>query len=178
MISEYGDIPYITTHHRKLEELLKDPVPKWNNKPLTADEIKQLKTLLNKKKTLAQVAEGHLDEMHNLTEGKPAPEIDGKDIDGKSMKLSDFRGKVVVLVFWGSWCGPCMREVPHERDLAEKYKGRPFTLLGVNCNEKVDAAKKTMVSEQMNWPQWHDGERDQAGRSSRSSTFEAIRRFL
>ena len=74
------------------------------------------------------------------------------------MKLSDYRGKVVVLVFWGSWCGPCMREVPHERELAEKYKGRPFTLLGVNCSEKVVAAKKTMESEKMTWPQWHDGE--------------------
>ena len=158
VISEYGDIPYITTHQRKLEELLKEPVPKWNNKPLTDDELKQLKSRVNKKKTLAEVAEGHLDEMHNLTEGKPAPEIDGKGIDGKPLKLSDFRGKVVVLVFWGSWCGPCMREVPHERELAEKYKGRPFTLLGVDCNEKAAVAKKTIESEKMTWPQWHDGE--------------------
>ena len=71
MISEYGDIPYLTTRQRMMEELLKEPAPTWNNKLLSAAEIKQLKDLLNKKKTLAQVAEGHLDEMHNLTEGKP-----------------------------------------------------------------------------------------------------------
>ena len=158
VISEYGDIPYITSHQRKLEELLKEPAPKWNNKPLTALELEQLKDRVNKRKTLAQVAEGHLDEMHNLTDGKPAPEIDGMELSGKPMKLSDFRGKVVVLVFWGSWCGPCMREVPDERELAQKFKGRPFTLLGVNCNEPVAAAKKAIESEKMTWPQWHDGE--------------------
>jgi thiol-disulfide isomerase/thioredoxin len=158
VISDYGDIPYLTTRHRMLEDVLKEPVPTVNNRPMTAEEIKQLKDVLNKKKTLAQVAEEHLDEMHNLAVGKPAPEIDSKDIDGKRLKLSDFRGKVVVLVFWGSWCGPCMREVPHERALAEKYKGRPFTLLGVNCNEKADVAKTTIEAEKMTWPQWYDGE--------------------
>ena len=90
VISEYGDIPYITSHQRKLEELLKEPAPKWNNKPLTADEIKQLKDRVNKTKTLAQVAEGHLDEMHNLTEGKPAPEIDGKDIERQAHEALRF----------------------------------------------------------------------------------------
>ena len=52
--------------------------------------------------------------VHNLAVGKPAPEINGVDFDGKPLKLSDYRGKVVVLVFWGTWCGPCMAEVPHE----------------------------------------------------------------
>jgi RNA polymerase sigma factor (sigma-70 family) len=160
VIDEYGDIPYITTQFRGLEKLLKEPDPKWNNKPLTADELQKLKNMVAKTRSLAQVAEGHLDEMHNLTEGKPAPEIDGKDIDGKPLKLVDYRGKVIVLVFWGSWCGPCMREVPHERELVEKYKGKPFTLLGVNCRETAESARKTMEAEKMTWPQWYDGEDD------------------
>jgi RNA polymerase sigma factor (sigma-70 family) len=160
VIDEYGDIPYITAHLRKLEELLKVPVPLWNNRPLTAEELQQLKKMVTQPKTLAQVAEGHLDEMYNLAEGKPAPEIDGRDIDGKPLKLSDYRGKVVVVVFWGSWCGPCMREVPHEREMVEKYKGKPFALLGVNCRENAESARKTMAAEKMTWPQWHDGEDD------------------
>jgi thiol-disulfide isomerase/thioredoxin len=96
--------------------------------------------------------------MQNLVVGKPAPEIDGVDFDGKPLKLSDYRGKVVALVFWGTWCGPCMAEVPHERELVEKYKGRPFAMLGVDCNEPKEVAAKVMESERITWPNWHDGE--------------------
>lgn len=52
---------------------------------------------------LAKAAKGNLFELHNLAIGKPAPEIEGEDIDGNPMKLSDYRGKVVVLDFWGDW---------------------------------------------------------------------------
>lgn len=96
--------------------------------------------------------------MHNVIVGKPAPEIDGVDFDGNPLKLSDYRGKVVALVFWGTWCGPCMREVPNERELVEKYKGRPFAMLGVDCNDPKSKAAKVMESERITWPNWHDGE--------------------
>jgi RNA polymerase sigma factor (sigma-70 family) len=49
--------------------------------------------------------------------GKTAPELVGEDLDGNAMKLSDFRGKVTMVSFWATWCGPCMRMVPHERAL-------------------------------------------------------------
>ena len=48
-----------------------------------------------------------------------APEITGDDLNGRPMKLSDFRGKVVVLDFWGDWCGPCRAMYPHERSLVD-----------------------------------------------------------
>ena len=54
-------------------------------------------------KTLGAAASRNLFEIRNLSIGKVAPEIDGEDIDGNSMKLSDYRGKVVVLDFWGDW---------------------------------------------------------------------------
>jgi hypothetical protein len=54
-------------------------------------------------RTLADIAKATLFEMHHLIVGKPAPEIEGEDIDGKRFKLSDYRGKVVVLDFWGHW---------------------------------------------------------------------------
>ena len=95
--------------------------------------------------------------MQNLVEGNPAPEIDGVDFSGKPLKLSDYRGKVVVLVFWGSWCGPCMREVPHERALAERLKDKPFAVLGVNCDDDKAAAATAIKSERITWPNWHDG---------------------
>lgn len=76
--------------------------------------------------------------------GKAAPDIDGKDLDGNPTRLSEQKGNVVLLVFWASWCAPCMEEIPHENELVERFAGRPFVLLGVNGDlDKRDA--KTAV---------------------------------
>jgi thiol-disulfide isomerase/thioredoxin len=99
-----------------------------------------------------------LDNIPNLKVGGIAPEIDANDMEGKRLKLSDYRGKVVMVVFWGSWCGPCMGMVPQEKALFEKHKGKPFVLLGVNCGDKLDVAKKTITDKKMGWPSWYDGE--------------------
>ena len=104
-----------------------------------------------------QEAEARLDELLNPAVGKPAPEIDGVDFHGMPLKLSDYQGKVVVVVFWGSWCGPCMALVPHERELVERLKGQPFALLGVDCEEDKDTARGVMARERMTWPNWFDG---------------------
>jgi thiol-disulfide isomerase/thioredoxin len=157
VISEYGDIPHITRHQRDLEALLKEPTPKWNGKPLTGDGRRNIERLLARKKTLGEEAEARLDEMLNLAVGKLAPEIEGVDIHGKPLKLSDYKGKVVVLVFWGTWCGPCMAQVPHERELVERLKDQPFALLGVDCEPDKDTARGVMARERMTWPNWFDG---------------------
>ena len=67
-----------------------------------------------------------LDNLPNLKVSGVAPEIDGEDLEGRRMKLSDQRGKVVMLVFWGSWCGPCMAMVPKEKALWERHQSKPF----------------------------------------------------
>jgi len=140
VVAEYADVPHMTALRRKIEALLGEPSPKANGKPLTDADRRKLDELLARDETLGQAAEARLDEMHNLSVGKPAPEIDGVDFDGKPLKLSSFQGKVVVLVFWGSWCGPCMGEISHERELVERTKGKPFAILGVDCDEDKQAA--------------------------------------
>jgi len=157
VIAKYGDVPYRTIKYRELEALMADPSPAWNGKPLTNDERRKLAEIVASKRTLGEEALARLDDMHNLVPGKPAPEIDGVDLLGKRLKLSDYRGKVVVLVFWGSWCGPCMRELPHERELAERLKDKSFALLGINCDEDRSTALKVMETEHIHWPSWHDG---------------------
>jgi thiol-disulfide isomerase/thioredoxin len=167
VVAEYSDVPYVSTKHRELEAILKQPTPTWNGKALTKDELKELETMVRDKGTLGEYAETKLDEIANIGEGKPAPEIVGVDIEGKPLKLSDYRGKVVALVFWGSWCGPCMREVPRERELVEKFQGKPFAMLGVNCNETKEAALKAIQAEKMTWPNWHDEKDEQSSIQSR-----------
>ncbi|HEV3136467.1 MAG TPA: TlpA disulfide reductase family protein [Pirellulales bacterium] len=139
---------------RKTEGLLEEVIAKYGDVPLYSESAQRTAPRL--RKTLGQFAEGLLDEIRNLAIGKPSPEIDGVGLDGQPLKLSDYRGKVVVLVFWGSWCGPCVADIPHERELVERLKGRPFVLLGVDCDEDPAAGRKVIESENVNWHNWYE----------------------
>ncbi len=94
-----------------------------------------------------------------LKVGTVAPDIVGEDLDGKPLSLSVYRGKVVVLCFWATTCGPCMAMVPHERELVRRMEGKPFALVGVDCDEtdEREKARKAALDEQMNWPSFWDG---------------------
>jgi peroxiredoxin len=63
------------------------------------------------------------------------PDFSLRDMDGNTVRLSDFRGKIVLVNFWASWCGPCITEIPGLRELYAKMAGRPFEILGVNVKE-------------------------------------------
>jgi peroxiredoxin len=101
--------------------------------------------------------------LENLHVGRVAPPITGTDLEGKPLNLKDYRGKVVVVVFWGSWCGPCMAKVPHERELHARLKDKPFALLGVSCGDPLDLAKETAKKHRMEWPCWWDGDETRSG---------------
>jgi RNA polymerase sigma factor (sigma-70 family) len=109
--------------------------------------------------TLGDAAERGLFALRHLRLGKSVPDIEGEDLDGKPFKLSDYRGKVVVLVFCGHWCGPCREMNPHKRQLLERWAGKPFALLEVNSDEDREAVKRTMRKEKLTWPCWFDGGR-------------------
>jgi len=94
---------------------------------------------------------------HQPAVGELAPRIVGTDMDGKPLDLNNYRGKVVVLVFWGTWCGPSMSMVPHERALTQWLKGKPFALLGVDSDDNRDQAEAVMRKEQITWSSWFDG---------------------
>jgi thiol-disulfide isomerase/thioredoxin len=97
-------------------------------------------------------------ELKHLTVGAVAPEIAGSDIDGQQMRLSDHRGKVVLLVFWASWCGPCMGDVPHENELHAKFVDRPFAIVGVNTDGAQEIAKGAVQENSIRWRSFWDGE--------------------
>jgi peroxiredoxin len=107
--------------------------------------------------SLGKKAELSLFELNNLGIGKVAPEIDAEDLDGKRLKLSDYRGKVVMLVWWATWCGPCMEIVGHERSLLESLKGKPFVVVGVNSDVDRETARTSATNKAMTWRSWWDG---------------------
>jgi thiol-disulfide isomerase/thioredoxin len=107
--------------------------------------------------TLGEQAAGALLRLNALEVGRPFPELGGIDLNGRPVKISDFRGKVVAISFWASWCGPCMGMVPDEKALVERMKGRPFVLVGVNGDNSVEDAKATAVKTGMNWRSLHGG---------------------
>jgi thiol-disulfide isomerase/thioredoxin len=109
------------------------------------------------KSTLGEVARAKLHEVRFLSIGRVAEEIEGADLDGKKFKLSDYRGKVVVVDFWVDWCGWCRQMYPHERQLVQKFKDQPFALLGVNCDEDKTAVNQVVKKERMTWRSWWDG---------------------
>jgi thiol-disulfide isomerase/thioredoxin len=73
------------------------------------------------------------------------------DFDGKERKLSEFRGKYLLIEFWGSWCGPCVKEVPNFKAAYAKYKGRGFEILGMDEDESVEKVKKFLTEKEVTW---------------------------
>jgi peroxiredoxin len=106
---------------------------------------------------LADDARSELFELRHLGIGRMAPEIEGVALDGQKMKLSDYRGKVVVLTFWGTWCSACMEMVPDERTLVERMSGKPFALVGVNSDDDLTKVKRSAEKEHITWPSFRDG---------------------
>ncbi len=90
--------------------------------------------------------------------GQPGPPIEGVNSDGEPMKLSDFGGKVVVLMFSFKGCGPCEEMYPDNRRMLEKYNDRPFAILGIQRDETMAVVRETVESGTITWPVWWDGE--------------------
>ncbi|PYT49016.1 MAG: TlpA family protein disulfide reductase [Acidobacteria bacterium] len=72
--------------------------------------------------------------------GTPAPDVIFKDLEGKEVPLSSFKGKVVLINFWATWCDPCYIEIPWLIEMQQKYGARGFTVLGVSMDDEGKAA--------------------------------------
>ena len=83
----------------------------------------------------------------NEHDRKPAPDFTLKDANGASVKLSDYRGKVVLLNFWATWCGPCQLEIPWFVGFEQQYKNQGFAVLGVSMDEDGWNAVKPYIAE-------------------------------
>jgi thiol-disulfide isomerase/thioredoxin len=166
---QWGSIPFYASSLAKYDTT---DLTQWGDSKSAADEAEQqleevvtnyadcrdLRPRDSKEQPLLKTeAEKELIQLLHFSLGKAAPEIEAESIEGKRFKLSDSRGKITVLSFWASWCGPCMQLVPVERALTERMKGKPFTVIGVNGDGKLPDARRAMAHEKMTWPSFWNG---------------------
>lgn len=108
--------------------------------------------------TLDVLARRSLFELRNLAVGSKAPEIESVGLDGKTVRLSDLRGKVVVLDIWATWCLPCRKMIPHLRRLVQRLEGKPFVLVSINVDAEMKTLKEFLQAEPMPWTHWYNGD--------------------
>lgn len=130
------------------------------------------KEKLDNVRTLGDLADSEIFSIRNMSVGKQPPDLFGKDLNGKTIRLSDYRGSVVMVTFWGTWCGPCMELIPHEVELANRLSGQPFAILGVNSDPRIDIAKKSVDTHNVPFPSLWCGEQGTFGALPRAWNIE------
>jgi len=95
--------------------------------------------------------------MKQLVVGQEPIPFSVKDTEGKSLSISNYQGKVVLLDFWASWCMPCRMEMPNVIRLYKKYSGRGFEIIGISLDSDQKAFEGFISKNDMSWPQFYDG---------------------
>ena len=80
-----------------------------------------------------------------------APDFTLKTVDGKLFKLSENKGKVILLNFWGTWCGPCRREIPDFNELHKKYRKNGLEIVGITLKRSPYETTETIASFMKDW---------------------------
>jgi thiol-disulfide isomerase/thioredoxin len=92
-----------------------------------------------------------------LVEGSVFPDFDEKDLDGKPLSVGGLKGKVVLIDFWATWCGPCRNELPNVIETYQKHKSEGFAIIGVSLDQSEEKLKDFIAEKKMTWPQYFDG---------------------
>ncbi|MGV3630317.1 MAG: TlpA family protein disulfide reductase [Bacteroidota bacterium] len=135
---EYWDETYLEA----LKKVAVTYKAKYKDSPIAVSMLTQVK----------QIEAGLKDYKLTKSGQKAAPEIALKNPDGKVIKLSSLRGKVVLVDFWASWCGPCRKENPNVVNMYNKYKDKGFTVYSVSLDKDPEAWRRAIKADGLAWP--------------------------
>ncbi|MDF1661867.1 MAG: TlpA disulfide reductase family protein [Planctomycetota bacterium] len=126
-----------------------------------AGKAEEIKALLEEAKK-AKVSEGFLQLIEREIGiakkiGKPFEDFKVKDTDGKELTLSSYKGKIVLIDFWATWCGPCMKEMPNVIKTYKKFHSQGFEIIGISLDQDETKLKKVLKEKEMTWRQYFDG---------------------
>ncbi len=93
----------------------------------------------------------------SLSAGAQFPDFSEKDLDGKPLSIANYKGKVVLLDFWATWCGPCRVELPSVIKTYEKHHSKGFEIIGISLDQDKTKLSTFMKDRSMTWPQYFDG---------------------
>ncbi len=100
---------------------------------------------------------GRIPILRKLAVGNPAVPIEATTSGGKEITLEMYRGKVLLLDFWASWCRPCRQEMPHVKKVYNEFNGKGFEIIGVSLDESADKFRSYVKEQDIAWPQIFDG---------------------
>jgi thiol-disulfide isomerase/thioredoxin len=92
-----------------------------------------------------------------LARKRTAPDFQIVSLDGKTIHMRDLQGKVVLIDFWATWCGPCKQALPHLKEIVEKFQGKPLVVLSVSLDNDEATWKNFVAHNGMTWTQYRDG---------------------
>ena len=98
-----------------------------------------------------------IDMLESLSPGGEFPGFSFTDLGGKTISLADYRGKVVLVDFWATWCPPCIAELPHVLETYRKFNDKGFEIIGISLDSDKEKLEKFIADEGMDWPQYFDG---------------------
>lgn len=107
--------------------------------------------------TMAESEEDLLYNLNFLTVGNKIPNVDGARLDGVGETIADFEGQAVLLDFWATWCGPCIRALPKLNALNDELPAGEFEILSISVDEFVSTVTEFQEDEPMPWANWHVG---------------------
>jgi peroxiredoxin len=93
---------------------------------------------------------------HRRVNGQFSPDFHLTTLDGKTISLQSLRGKVVLLDFWATWCGPCIQALPELKEIRKKFATRPFELISISVDREKKKLEDFVKANEMTWPQYFD----------------------